>query len=62
MREGSFKGLGTVQALQDKAQATFNDFNNTLYRTDRVYQPGYAVYVALALQSENGYLLFTLHH
>jgi hypothetical protein len=32
VREGCCNGLGAVRGMQDKAQATFNDFNNKMYR------------------------------
>lgn len=41
VREEFCKGLGAGLGLQDKAQANFNDFNNTMNR------PGFAVHIAL---------------
>lgn len=49
---GKLQGAGCPAALQDKAQATFNDFNNKMIDTDRMYQRGFAVCISVQREFE----------
>jgi hypothetical protein len=55
---GKLRGAGCRAGSARQIASHFQRF----IVTGLAYQPGFAAYVALALQSENGYLLFTLHH